>query len=70
MPPQCGFFDYPAAGEGRATFSVYHQLHCLVRTFFFFHSFSPTIESVHGTDTQGRRTYVVEAAFSGRVLHE
>ena len=54
MPPRGGFFDYPAAGEGRATFSVYYQLHCLVRTSFFFClSFSPIIESDHGTDTQG-----------------
>ena len=31
MPPADGFFNYPATGEGKATFSVYHQLHCLVR---------------------------------------
>ncbi|KAK0511063.1 hypothetical protein JMJ35_006615 [Cladonia borealis] len=29
MPPEGGFFDYPSPGEGRATFSVYHQMHCL-----------------------------------------
>ena len=34
MPREGGFFDYPATGEGRATFSVYHQLHCLVRSPF------------------------------------
>ena len=71
MPPRGGFFDYPAAGEGRATFSVYHQLHCLVRTFFFFFfflSFSPIIENVHGTDTHGgpylRRTAFAKATGS------
>ena len=40
MPREGGFFDYPATGEGRATFSVYHQLHCLIRPPFI----SSTIE--------------------------
>lgn len=31
FPSNAGFFEHPAAGDRPVTFSVFHQLHCLVR---------------------------------------